>query len=218
MRRSIAVLVLVLLAWPLPARGQARSSATTPDHGYIEGNAQSAFGNVTSQSYGAEVGFAVTPDVQLFVEGGRVRNVATSEISASAQAIASFLSASNANVTFTVKQPVTFVGAGVRYLVPVQSQVRPYVVVGAGVAKVRQDVRFLIGGTDITSTATQYGVQLGSDLSGDFTKPLLTLGAGVMVPLWHQLGLDLQYRYGRIFAEGQGINVSRAGLGIAIGF
>jgi hypothetical protein len=33
-----------------------------------------------------------------------------------------------------------------------------------------------------------------------------------------RLVLDLQFRYGRIFAEDGGINVSRAGVGIGVRF
>jgi opacity protein-like surface antigen len=88
------------------------------------------------------------------------------------------------------------------------------------VAKVKQNATFTVGGTDVTSTLAQapYNVQLGSDLSGTFTKPMLVLGGGVVWPVWHQIHVDLQYRYGRIFADDGAINVSRAGIGIGVGF
>jgi opacity protein-like surface antigen len=88
---------------------------------------------------------------------------------------------------------------------------------GVGVAKVKQDVAFTIGGTDVTSNLQQFGTVLGTDLSGDFTKPMLTLGGGVAYPI-RRLVLDFQYRFGRIFAEDAGINVNRAGIGIGVRF
>ena len=86
-------------------------------------------------------------------------------------------------------------------------------------ASVKQDVTFTVGGSDVTSTlASQYGVQLGSDLSGTFTKPMVVAGAGAMWPAWQHLVVDIQFRFGRIFAEDGGINVSRAGIGIGVRF
>jgi opacity protein-like surface antigen len=79
-------------------------------------------------------------------------------------------------------------------------------------------VRFLVGGTDVTANLAQYGVVLGSDLSGTFTKPMLTLGGGVAWPFGQRVTADLQYRFGRIFADNQGINVNRVGVGVGVRF
>jgi opacity protein-like surface antigen len=92
---------------------------------------------------------------------------------------------------------------------------------GFGVAKVKQDATFSVNGTDVTSSLAQpqYGsVQLGSDLSGTFTKPMLSIGGGVMWAAWQRLVVDVQYRYGRVFAPDQGININRIGVGIGVRF
>jgi hypothetical protein len=78
-------------------------------------------------------------------------------------------------------------------------------------------VTFTVGGTDVTTNLQQYGAVLGTDLSGSFTKPMLTLGAGIAYPVG-RLVLDFQYRFGRIFAEDEAINVNRAGIGIGVRF
>ena len=215
--RSCVALAVGMLALASPASAQTSASASDADHGYVQGVIQSAFGNVTSQSFGAEVGFTVVPHVQVFVEAGRVRDVATSGIGAAAQSIAGFLSQTQADVAFRVKEPVTFGAAGLKFIVPTAGTLRPYVLGGGGVASVKQDVAFTVGGTDVTSNLPQLGVTLGSDLSGTFTKPMVVAGAGVMWP-WQRLVVDLQYRYGRIFADDGGINVSRAGVGIGFRF
>src|SRR5437763_12348406 len=101
--RSFVILIVGTLAF-----GGAAHAQSAPARGYVEGVAQSAFGNVTSQSYGAEGGFAVAPGLWIFVEGGRTRNVATAAIGAAAQQIAAFLAESQpAAVAFQVKEPVT---------------------------------------------------------------------------------------------------------------
>ena len=69
--------------------------------------------------------------------------------------------------------------AGLAYLIPNNATIHPYVLVGVGVARYTREVSFTVGGTDVTSTIGQYGVVLGSDLSGFTTKPMLTAGGGV---------------------------------------
>jgi opacity protein-like surface antigen len=188
---------------------------------YVEGVAQSAFGNVTSQSYGAEGGFAVTPGLWVFVEGGKIRDVATAAIGTAAQQIAASLAEMQpAAVAYRVQEPVTFGAVGLKYEMLASGKAHPYLMVGGGVARVKQNVTFSVGGTDVTGNLQQspYFVTLGTDLSGAFNKPMLTLGTGVAWPAWKRLVLDFQYRYGRIFSDDQRISVSRAGLGVGVRF
>ena len=112
-----------LLAWmalPCAASAQAPTPGSTqaPSKGYAEVVAQSAFGNVTSQSFGGELGITVVPGVQVFVEAGRVNNVATAEISAAAAKIAGYLSQTQANASYAVKEPATFGVAGLNSTSP----------------------------------------------------------------------------------------------------
>ena len=89
---------------------------------------------------------------------------------------------------------------------------------GGGMAQVKKDVSFSINGSDVTSTLPQLGVVLGTDLSGSETKPMLTLGGGAVWPVWQRLIVDFQFRYGRVFTEDEGLNLSRAGVGIGVRF
>jgi opacity protein-like surface antigen len=193
--------------------------AQTADNGYIEGVAQSAFGNVTSQNYGVEAGFTVAPHVQIYGEIGQTRNVAPSTLGAAAQLMAGALAQTQSSVSFTAKEPVTFFGAGVKLpFSAAGSKAVPYVLGGFGVAKLTRDVTFTAGGTDVTGNLPQFGIALGTDLSGSSTSPMLTLGGGVTYAVWRQVGIDAQFRFGRIFAEDEAINVVRVGLGIGVRF
>jgi opacity protein-like surface antigen len=216
MRRAAAVLVGVLLS-----SGMARAQSGANDsRGYVEAVAQSAFGNVTSQSFGGEIGVTVAGGWQVFVEAGQVRDTSPSDLGASAQAIAGFLARTQANVGYRVKEPVTFGIAGVRYVFPGAGRVEPYVLAGGGIAQVKRDVTFTVGGADVTSSLQQapYYVTLGSDLSGSETKPMVGAGVGIVWPAWRRLAIDFQYRFGRVFASDQGLNVNRAGVGIGVRF
>ncbi len=218
MRRFAACGVFVCAVAVSPAFAQSSGATDQLGRGYVEAIAQSAFGNVTSQAYGGELGITVGP-VQVFVEGGQVRNVATATLGAAARAVAGVLTQLQpAAVTYSVRQPVAFGAVGVKYpfLLP-SSSLTPYVLAGFGGARVTNDVTFQLGGAPADATIGQY-VTLGSDLSGHFTKPLLTFGGGVMWPAWERLVVDFQYRYGRVFAEDEGININRAGVGVGVRF
>jgi opacity protein-like surface antigen len=196
---------------------RAQTSRSLPDRGYVEGIADSAFGNVTSQSFGAEVGVTIVPELQVFGSFGRVRDVATTEISTSAQTIAGALTQLQTGaVSYTVKEPVSFFVGGVRYRIATTSLVKPYILGGVGVASVTKDVKFQIGGVDATSTLSQF-VTLGSDIGGDESKLMFTLGGGIVWPAWRQLIVDFRYQFGRISTDTP-ITVNRAGVGIGVRF
>ena len=211
--RSCVILVLGTLT--LSGAAHAQSPAPSPSKGYVEGVAQSAFGTVTSQSYGGEFGITIRPGLQVFVDAGQVRNTAPSGLGLSAAAIATAI-----QTQFTAKEPIAFGVAGVRFPLASSGRARPYLLVGGGVARVKKDVTFTVGGTDVTATLQQppFNTVLGSDLSGSANSAMLAVGGGVAWSPWQRLVIDLQYRYGRVFAADQGINVSRAGAGIGVRF
>jgi opacity protein-like surface antigen len=194
-----------------PAQGESK--------GYVEGVAQSTFGNVTSQSFGVEAGFDIGQGLAIFVEVGHARDTAPSSVGADAQLIAGFLAQTQSGVSYGVKQPMTFGVGGIRYAVRTANPaMRPYVMGGAGAAHVDKNVTFSIGGSDITTDIQQYGVVLGSDLAGSETKPMISVGGGVVWSAWRQLVLDFQYRYGHVFTSEESLNVNRAGIGAGVRF
>ena len=201
----------------LVATTTASAQTVATDRGYVEAVAQSAFGNVTSQSFGGEVGITVTATLQVFGSFGRIRDVATTEIGTSAQTIALALAQLQPGaVSYSVKEPVTFFVGGVRYRIPTTTMLKPYVLGGLGVASVTKDVKFQIGGSDATSSLSQF-VTLGSDVGGDESKVMFALGGGIVWPAWRQLIVDLQYQFGRISTDTP-ITVNRAGIGVGVRF
>jgi len=211
MKHAIAA-TLAGMALTCPAYAQA------PSNGYIEGVAQSTFGNVTSQSYGVEGGFSIASRLQIFGEVAHANDTATASLATSAQVIAGALSQTQSNVGYNAEQPTTFGLGGIRFLFPASAKIEPYVRVGAGVASVQKNVTYTVNGTDVTSNLAQYAIVLGTDLSGTETKMMLDFGGGVSWAVWQKLVVDLQYRYGHVFTGDEGINISRAGIGIGIRF
>src|SRR5215472_8674397 len=99
---------LAVLAWAALSGVAAAQTPTAADEsrGYIEAVAQSAFGNVTSQSFGGELGVTVTPGLQVFVDAGLVRDTTPSSLSASVQLVANDISTKAGGGSYQVKQPV----------------------------------------------------------------------------------------------------------------
>jgi len=190
-------------------------AASAPETGYLEGVAQSAFGHVTSQSYGVEAGYRVRPQVDLFFELGRAADVSTQGVEDDAQVIAGALAGSGVSVT--VREPVAFLTVGGKYLIATSGGFHPYVLGGLGMARVTQDVLFRTGGVDVTSTISQFGVALGGDLSGTATNAMVTLGTGAMIPIGPRFVLDLQLRLNRVLSS-PAIFFGRAGLGLGVRF
>ena len=211
MRRSI----FAVLAWTALSGVAFAQSPTAADDakGYVEFVAQSAFGNVTSQSFGGEVGISVKRGLQIFVEGGYVRDTTPASLSTAAQSIAATISSQSGGGSYSVKQPVTFGVAGLKYLFPVdQSTFAPYVMAGGGAARVEKDVTFAVASGQVSDYVT-----LGSDLAGTETKGMLSLGIGVDWAIGKAFVIDLNYRYGRVFTS-EGLNINRAGAGVGVRF
>jgi len=213
MRVVLATVVgAVALSASAFAQTPAASATSSTQKGYAEVVAQSAFGNVTSQSFGGEIGFNLQPELQIFVDAGMVRDAAPASLGTDAQRIAVGIANVAGNADFHVKAPVTFGVVGVKYLVQTGNKYTPYVMAGGGFAQVKRDVTFTTSGGDLTQFVT-----VGSDLSGDETKGMISAGVGVQVPFGSALVVDVNYRYGRVFTS-DGLNINRAGIGVGVRF
>lgn len=214
--RDLSTLFIGVLVASTVAAGTANAQ-TDESRFYVAGVAQAAFGPVTSQSFGAEAGFTVAPNIDIVVEGGRVTNAATDTLSANAQTIAGFLASTQTSTGYSVQQPVVFGTAGLRYRFPTSGAVQPYAIGGIGIARVEKDVKYTVNGSDVTDSMEQYGVALGSDLYGHSNELTFTIGGGA---LWRPSGplvVDLQYRYGWVGGD-DSLSISRLGVGIGVRF
>ena len=210
--RQAAFAVLLWAAFSGSAFAQSPTAADDA-RGYAEAVAQSAFGNVTSQSFGGELGVSIKRGLQVFVDAGYVRDTTPSALSASAERVANDIIGKAGGGSYHVKQPVTFGVVGLKYLLPVdQSRFAPYVMAGGGAARVEKDVSFTVASGQVSDYVT-----LGSDLTGSETKGMISAGIGVELLFGRMFIVDLQYRYGHVFTS-DGLNVNRAGAGVGVRF
>ena len=215
--RVVSCLAMFVFALAVPGRAQ---SASTDSRYYAEVNTGATFGHKSSGSVGAEAGYHVTGPYTVFVEGGRMFNVGTSDLDARAQVIANDVGA-----TVSSSYKVNYFDAGLRYVLPPNmklSMLNPYLAVGVGFASVRAETALAVNGTTVPPETL--GVAFGADLDGTVTKALFTLGGGVTYPFADRYFIDGTFRYGRIFPrsgviEGdKGINTSRLQIGFGVKF
>lgn len=200
---------------------EAQTTAAANDRGYIEFTGGPTFGHKSGGSVGAEGAWYLMPSLGVYAEAGRMTNVATTGIENDAQIIASFIGGSA-----TPKTKVTYFDAGVTFRMPIGSQrVHPYALFGVGAAQVKNETSFSVNGTDVTGNLlNQYGVQLGTDLSGTYTKAFVAVGVGAHIPIGKRLLGDVSYRYGWIGKETKdnadiaAINTNRLQFGIGVRF
>ncbi len=200
-RLLMAVTTVVLLTGlGVGVAGAQPASTATPmpmgpetDRAYVEFTFGPTFGHKASASFGAEGGYWFGDFLGVFVEGGRMSDVATSEIEAKAQTIAGSFGA-----TTTSKQPANYFDGGVAVRMLTSGRFTPYALVGFGAARVSNNVSFFVNGTDVTGHVDQFGVTLAGDLSGNYTKAFITFGVGTHVALARRWIADVSYRYGSI--------------------
>jgi hypothetical protein len=176
------------------------------------------FGHKAGGVFGAEVGGRISDDFDVFVEGGRMGNVGTSDLDARAQPIATAV-----NATFSAAYHINYVDAGVRYKIVVSSpNIHPYVALGVGLAQVTSETVLSIGGTAVTPD--QAGVTFGSDLNGTADKVMLVFGGGATWAFHQRYLADFSYRLGHIFPktstipDDTSINTQRLQAAIGIRF
>jgi opacity protein-like surface antigen len=218
MKRFACVAAVCLVATlGIGARSAYAQAAPAADSQmYAEINFGPTLGHKSDAFVGGEFGYRLTDTLDLFVEGGHMGNVATTDLDDRAAIIANHLGGT-ASTAFKVNH----FDVGVRYRIDGTPTIHPYVLGAIGVANVKTEVAFSVNGTVIDPSST---VQVGSDLSGTLNKTMIVIGFGINVPFKTRFFGDLGYRYGAIlsktdnFETDKTISTQRIVLGAGIRF
>lgn len=221
MMRIVRVVPTLLAVACSTAAAEAQTPAAAPVESrvYAEFNGGASLGHTSDTSIAGEGGVRLMPNLDVFAEGGHIGNAATGTLDDKATKIANSLGA-----TASVGARVNFFDAGARYHWPATPLVEPYIMVGFGLARVRNSTAFAVNGTVVD--AETLGVQFGTDLRGSRTKPFLVIGGGATVGFARRYFVDLGYRYGRVFKDTDesgnvivpAINTQRVQAGIGVRF
>ena len=166
--------------------------------------------DATSGNILGEVGVRVAPNLFVFGDVGQIHNLQPSLIQPTIDATSAALADSGVTVTGTGRVPAWQTLGGVRYLIPMRSGLTPYVLGGAGVARLSPTAEFTYSSGALPDGSTAaIGDNLTSEVTqlGDYTQPaasnafMFTLGGGVDFPVARHWAVDAGYRFSRIDAD-----------------
>jgi len=204
----------LLLAVPVAAQtsvpgAQVTAGGATSGHLFIGAGGGAGDVQKVGGVYGGELGIHVTDHVDVFGEGVWMQDVATRWRLGLASTVGSILATSQGAVgSATIDEPAVCVDAGARFTLT-NGRLRPYVIVGAGMAQMTLKPVFTLNGANITASLPSFGVTLGRDLSGVRTQPAFTGGLGLRMSQGHWY-LDGGLRATRIQATDEVITAVRA--------
>ena len=182
-----------------------------------ENSRVSAIGGITFQTQtdallGGEFGTNLHPNLEVYGGVNFMRNVLPRNIQRDLDLISAVLTETTGNVWGFKGDIRAFTGVGgVRYRVPMQKNLRPYVLAGGGLANVRVRFRERDLGVMPQEILDQIGINDSTD-----TKPYLELGGGFEVPVG-ALVMDAGYKFGRIVGD-TNVNTSRVYFGVGAKF
>jgi hypothetical protein len=201
MRKTLVLLVVFLCSWPAAAHAQGKSSIQ--GFGGFTFGTSNLGGSTMAPSVGAAVSTALTPNIHIVGEGGRL-----SDIKPPLYELLDF-------TPFDLRMSAWYAQGGVRFITSPTSAVRPYTEATAGFARLNAGLSGF--GDDVDSVLA---AALGFT---ERTSPMFGLGGGVVIGAG-PVAVDVGYRYKRIVAGGIAaalnagdayqVNEVRVGLGV----
>jgi opacity protein-like surface antigen len=158
-----------------------------------------------------EVGFRIARHLSVFGDIGQFHNLQPSVVQPSVDSVDATLAESGLTVTGVARVPAWYSMGGVRWTMPINSRVSPYVFGSAGFARLTPAARFtyqsgtLLGATTAPATGDDVTAQLVS--TGEFVQPaastagMFAVGGGVEAPIAAHLVADIGYRVSRVSAD-----------------
>jgi hypothetical protein len=185
---GVAIIGAVLAA-AVPANAQTQAKSEGEWFLGVTGGV-SAVQNVGG-AFGGEIGTKVTSKVLVFGEGLVVTDTATRRRIQTAQSVAAVLQQTQGvTATATLTAPATSFMGGLRLMIHDGGSFKLFVEGMGGMARVVYKPVFLLNGADVTAQLSQFGVTLGSDLTGTANKAAFGGGLGLEVRhnVWYITG------------------------------
>ena len=171
-------------------------------HGYVVGMGGLGATQVNSPFFGASAGFNLTPNLLLTVDVGRMQDVQADFTKEDLASLDQQVTAiAGIPFTSTIKMPTNYFTGGVRYVLPVRGAIRPYVSGSGGIAHMSPEINFAAMGIDMTGFL-QSDPELAPYVATPFreeTRPMATLGTGVVFTVVRHLTFDIGYKYSGIY-------------------
>ncbi len=216
-----AALAGALTLVPLSAAAQTPTPSSPPAASpsvnlfYIGGTAGLGIVEHVGGAFGVEGGARVWKNLDLVGELTWMTDVVRGSTVDQANIIAGALEATQGQpASSSVKVPAFYAGLGARWVFENVSfaNFRPYVIVTFGGTHTDIQSTFTLGGADVTNSLPQYGVTLGSDLTGKSNDFTVSPGVGLVRAFGSFYG-DVGVRLVSIATSGQQTNVTRVVFG-----
>jgi opacity protein-like surface antigen len=183
--------------------------AQTAPRAYVQGTVGPSFGTVASVVFAGGLGVRVGRGIHVTGEAGRMLNALPKSVQAEADALAEEMqTATGSAVSISARAPAVYATGGLRWSVPSQGVLHPYLGVSAGVARVTPRVRATVDGVSLETD--------GRDES--MTEPLIGVCGGLTMDVGRRLAVDVGYHYNRVFTSEPVINTSRIVIGLLARF
>jgi opacity protein-like surface antigen len=165
----------------------------------------------TSGNVLGEVGVRIAPHLSVFGDVGQFHNLQPSQAQPGVDALDSTLAAGGLSVTGVARVPAWYGMGGLRWTVPMNARVSPYVFGGLGFARLTPTATFTYTSGTLVGAITP--PTLGDDITpqivslGDYTQPaastafMFSVGGGVEVPIVPHFVADVGYRVSRVSAD-----------------
>jgi hypothetical protein len=190
---------------------------TTAEAQTLRGNVR-GFGGMTFMSetagiIGMSVGVQVHPRVEIFAEGGRLTNVLPHHLQRDLdEAARDFGTYFGGPLRIDGRAPAVYTFGAVRVSHQASPRARLYVDAGAGAARGWSDIRAFSGTVNVSAAVVSaIGIKKSEDAG------LLTFGGGMIVTVTDRLGMELGYRFLRIFTDPR-ISTANMSAGLRWGF
>jgi hypothetical protein len=208
--RVAAAIALMLTLSPSPAFAQTSAPGWSLG---IEGGGQ-VVENVGGLG-GTRLGRRVSSRLDLFGEALFLQDIVTRRRLGSARDVAGFLERSQGHpASASLDLPTWSATAGLQLFLTGPHAVRPYLVGQAGAAYVTLRPAFHLETSNVTTILDNYGVTLGSDLTGTRTVPIFGGGLGLLVGSDEGWYLDLGFRLISVRMDDEPANVGTLTVGL----
>lgn len=212
MKLPVAVVCLVMVfAAPTPADAQ--------DRVFVSAIGGATVGTESGGVFGGTIGMKVTPNAQIFGEFGRLQNVLPTSVLEEVEVEAALVANSRGGkASSTASAKATYGLAGLRMNVWKIGDAQVFLEGGGGAAEVKSSHT-----VDIRGSATLQGdisnlVSVPFTASSPQTSALATFGGGVLLGISQKMGVEMGYRYMRIFTDNPGINTGTIYGALRFGF
>jgi len=205
--KAITMTVLVLAAMAAPAVAQVAHPITLRGFGGV------SFMSETGGIFGAGLGVRLGPHLEAIGEVGRLTNILPRRIQRELDQAARLMQPTYGPLSIDASAPAVYTFGGLRTTWTANTRVAFFVDGGGGVAHGTSAIEARAGSTDVSSS-----VRAALRIKHSETRGLVTVGGGVVVPLTGRLGLDLGYRYMRIFTDDPSIDTGTMSAAVRWGF